>query len=350
MWTRKQQTALGLIVCSQWTIYVVTSNSSAFPHLKKVISLPEDRVNWKKLDPTDKEMQIISPERAETVLGDHAIVLDGVTIILYDTKQFMAHYYHWWGEIILGAIRIYSTMSLVPGIKTPLAEISRFLLPLEDRAGVNGPLMRAAFPTASIERGDHWQDFIALNQTFVFERAMIVSRTGAHQSPLAGLWGKMVSSTMNVTVPDRFWEPLRLRLVKNTVGYFPVLDDTGAVLTGHKSSAPIVTYVSRQRTGRRLTEDDHQGLIKSLLELEADGLIELNIAVMETMTFSKQIETVARSTIMVGVHGNGLTHQLWMPPSSRSTVIEILYPGDYLHDYEMLARNMGHIVIIHSRY
>lgn len=56
-----------------------------------------------------------------------------------------------------------------------------------DRAGVNGPLMRAAFPTASIERADHWQDLITLNQTFVFERAMIVSRTGAHQRQVVHL-------------------------------------------------------------------------------------------------------------------------------------------------------------------
>lgn len=45
---------------------------------------------------------------------------------------------------------------------------------------------------------------------------------------------------------------------------------------------------------------------------------------------------------MVGVHGNGLTHQLWMPPSARSTVIEIVMYGGYTFDYEMLARNMGH--------
>ena len=113
--------------------------------------------------------------------------------------------------------------------------------------------------------------------------------------------------------------------MKNTVGYLPVLDESGVVTTEPRSSVPIVTYVSRQKTGRRLTEEDHQGLIRSLLELEEEGLIELNIAVMETLTFSKQIETVARSTvsffkllaisvfysigcqIMVGVHGNGLT-------------------------------------------
>lgn len=107
----------------------------------------------------------------------------------------------------------------------------------------------------------------------------------------------MASSAMNVTVSDRFWEPLRERLVKNTVGYVPIMDNTGAVTTSPGSSAPIVTYVSRQKTGRRLTDEDHQGLIKALLELEADGLIELNIALMETLTFSKQIETVARSTV-----------------------------------------------------
>ncbi len=63
---------------------------------------------------------------------------------------------------------------------------------------------------------------------------------------------------------------------------------------------------------------------------------------------------------MIGVHGNGLTHELWMPRTPKSTVIEIFYPNceqlhahlsvcihtavGYLFDYEMLARNMGHKV------
>lgn len=41
--------------------------------------------------------------------------------------------------------------------------------------------MRAAFPRASIEESDYWQDLIKLNTTVVFERVMLVNRHAAHQ-------------------------------------------------------------------------------------------------------------------------------------------------------------------------
>lgn len=50
-----------------------------------------------------------------------------------------------------------------------------------DRAGVDGPLMRASFPNAPIQRADYWDDLITLNKTIIFERAMIVSRPAAHR-------------------------------------------------------------------------------------------------------------------------------------------------------------------------
>lgn len=113
---------------------------------------------------------------------------------------------------------------------------------------------------------------------------------------------------MDVTAPEHFWEPLRQRLVTNTIGYLPVMDNAGVVVSSPKSSAPVVTYISRQSTGRRLTVEDHEGLIVALRALEDEGLCEFNVAVMETMTFPQQVETVARSTvrrvsILVGASG-----------------------------------------------
>ncbi|KIM38055.1 hypothetical protein M413DRAFT_448087 [Hebeloma cylindrosporum] len=330
------------------TMFAVTSNPRAFPQIRYILSQPKEQREGNNLEPTSREMQIITPAEAAPFLGERAVVIEGMTFILYDTSQFMAHYYHWWGEIILGAMRIYSTLSLVPGVRSPLPDPSRFILPnipdheWRDRAGVNGPLMRAAFPSTSIERMDFWQDLVDLNQTFVFERAMIVSRSAAHRSPLSTLWYKMISSTMNVTVPTHFWEPLRQRLVLNTVAYLPVMNSAGAVISNPPSQLPIVTYISRQGGGRRLTRESHDGLVKSLNEMSNQGLFELHILRMETLTFSQQVEAVARSTIILGVHGNGLTHQLWMPPSPHSTVIEMFFPGAYIHDYEILARNSGH--------
>ncbi|CAA7268596.1 unnamed protein product [Cyclocybe aegerita] len=335
------------------TIYAVTLTPESYPDLKHILSqgISSDYGN---IDPTSQEMQIITPMEAQKILGDTAVLVKGMTFILYDSTQFMVHYYHWWGEIILGAIRTYSALSLLPGIKAPLAAPSRFLLPnveddtWRDYAGVDGPLMRAAFPSASIEHMGYWSDLIQLNRTFVFERAMIVSRQAAHKNPLASLWFKMISSTMNVTAPTHFWEPLRKRVLVNTVGYLPILNDAGAVISPPKVtthpevSRPVVLYVSRQGGGRRLLKEAHEGLVSALKELEEEGLFEVRVVRMELLPFAKQVEEAGRAAIMVGVHGNGLTHQLWMPPSPRSTVVEIHFPKTYNHDYVMLSRNMGH--------
>ncbi|KAF9477284.1 hypothetical protein BDN70DRAFT_862117 [Pholiota conissans] len=330
------------------TLYAVTSNPEAFPELPYIISQGIPVGHGIDTTPTPFDMQIISPESAKQFLGEHAVVISGMSFVLWDPKQFMTHYYHWWGEIILGAMRSYSRLALLPGVKTPLPEPRRFILAnavdntWRDRAGVDGPLMRAAWPDAAIERSDFWTDLIKLNQTFVFERAMVISRASAHRSPFGKVWSKMIGSTMNVTVPDDFWKPLQQRVVENVVGYVPVMDQDGVINSEPTSDAPVLTYISRQHGGRRLTNESHDGLMDSLLQLEAEGICEVVVVHMEDLTFSRQLEVASRTTIMLAVHGNGLTHQLWMPSGPRSTVIEIFYPKTYIHDYSMLARNMGH--------
>ncbi|KAF5324083.1 hypothetical protein D9619_011227 [Psilocybe cf. subviscida] len=326
------------------TFYAVTSDPGAYPDLMYVLTQPAD-MGRGDISPTEKEMQLISPEDAQGILRSHAVVLRGMSYVVYDTAQFMKHYYHWWGEIILGAVRVYSTLSLILG---PLPDPARFLLPnihdhsWRDRAGVDGPLMRAAWPNTPIERGDFWNDTAALNQTFVFERAMIISRPAAHKSPFGSVWYKMIAGTMNITAPANFWDPVRRRVVLNTIGYLPVVTNEGTVLSAPRSAAPVVTYISRQRAGRSFLPAAHDSLVKALQELHDQGVCEFVEVAMEKMTFAAQVELAARTTIMIGIHGNGLTHQLWMPQSPRSTVIEVFWPESYAHDYSMLSRNMGH--------
>jgi hypothetical protein len=43
---------------------------------------------------------------------------------------------------------------------------------------------------------------------------------------------------------------------------------------------------------------------------------------------------------MVGVHGNGLSHQLWMRPGSG--LIEIMKSGGFTRDYAILAEMASH--------
>ncbi|KAG8995479.1 hypothetical protein FRB90_000176 [Tulasnella sp. 427] len=59
------------------------------------------------------------------------------------------------------------------------------------------------------------------------------------------------------------------------------------------------------------------------------------------MTNDEQIQLAARTTILLGVHGNGLTHLLWMPLTPATTVIEIFFPTGFAKDYEWTARALG---------
>ena len=62
---------------------------------------------------------------------------------------------------------------------------------------------------------------------------------------------------------------------------------------------------------------------------------------MEDMSKSEQVLLMSRSTVLVGVHGNGLSNQLWLRPSPRTTVIEIFLPDGFAFDYEYTARSLG---------
>jgi protein O-GlcNAc transferase len=131
----------------------------------------------------------------------------------------------------------------------------------------------------------------------------------------------MISSTMNLTVPTQYWEPIRGTLTRSLFGYVPQVrsdgrpllppspfnNGDGAISTGNgngngnggkrKELKPIVTYISRQTAGRRLIAEDHEALVKALRELEEEGLCEVRIPVMERLSLRDQIAEVASSTV-----------------------------------------------------
>ncbi|KAF8632685.1 hypothetical protein AX15_001738 [Amanita polypyramis BW_CC] len=305
--------------------------------------------------PTDEELMFVSASNASKALGNFVRRINGVTVVMYDPVQFMHHFYHWWGEIILGAWRVYSAVnqSNAKHMSFPYTwsdtQSMRFLMPFSvdggwrDHAGVNGPLMHAAFPSAALEESNYWSDLKVLGSTVVFDRLMIVNRQAAHFHPNGGIWFKMIAGSMDINAMKGFWEPVRRSLVENFLGYVPPVNERGTVQSHEEDyGPPLVTYISRQGGGRRLAQEYHEGLVSALKALEEEGVIRFRLVRMELMTIHEQIELAAKTTIMVGVHGNGLTHQLWMPPSPWSTVMEIFQPKSYVFDYEILSRNAGH--------
>lgn len=105
--------------------------------------------------------------------------------------------------------------------------------------------------------------------------------------------------------PDHegFWSPLRKSLTHNLLGYIP----TFASLTNRivlsppsdRSDKPVVTYIDRQGTGRRLTDESHKSMVEALRTLEEEGVCEVQIVRMENVGLREQVRLVARSAVSI---------------------------------------------------
>lgn len=162
----------------------------------------------------------------------------------------------------------------------------------------------------------------------------------------------------------------------------PVVEYAGGDPSPHDGQQPIViTYISRQGSRRRLIQEHHERLVNELQTLVARKNFEapikggqsweLNVVQAQKLTKDEQIRLASKTTvrkhanlithghplslsqILLGVHGNGLTHLILMPPSKYSAVVEIFYPGGWAHDYEWTASyglNMSYYGITNDTY
>ncbi|KAE9405531.1 hypothetical protein BT96DRAFT_1062841 [Gymnopus androsaceus JB14] len=255
------------------------------------------------------------------------------TVIIFDTKQSINRYYSWFGEFVLGFWRVYSTM-LTTSPWSCLPFLSRYIFPLVDEnqwrdAGIISRLMRAVDPSVSIETSSYWKDLIDLNR-IVFKRVALINRATAETHPHSD---SLIGGATNLDAEIGFWEPFRINVLHNMLGYIPAhgtkgssLEEVGLPL-GDPARKPIVIYFSRPgMERRRLSDEAHESLVFALRELEKEGIYELYIPDIEKISLSEQLELAAKTTIMLGVHGDELTHRLWMPSTRRSAVVEIFVP------------------------
>lgn len=107
----------------------------------------------------------------------------------------------------------------------------------------------------------------------------------------------------------------------------------------NRANKPVVTYVDRQSANRRkLPNAVHDKIVSTLAN--APG-IEFQHVQMEHMDFEDQVRVAQRTDVLVGVHGNGLTHTMFMKPNGF--VCEIFVPGvSFQWDYYTLSKMMGH--------
>ncbi|TDL18327.1 hypothetical protein BD410DRAFT_775088 [Rickenella mellea] len=331
------------------TLFVVTSNPFTVPNLKFIISTGIPLIHGEdepaRRLPTDREIRVVTPAQACSLFGDFVVRLSGPSWLVNDPNQFISHYYHWTAELLLGLWRSYASLALdfTPIGRTSLSPPSRLIFtrigPTEwrDPALLNSWIIGAAFPSLSMEFEDDWTDRSQTHRPYMFERLLVADRAAAvHGESFQKTW-RMASQAFELSAS-------KYCVRRN------VLDFSGLATEWINGPNPatlhrqqfVVTYISRQGWGRRmLRPGDHERLVHELIMLKIQFGIEVNVVEMDKLTRAEQFRLAGRTTIMIGVHGNGLTALLWMRPTQQSTVIEFFYPQGLAFDYEYTTRALG---------
>lgn len=104
---------------------------------------------------------------------------------------------------------------------------------------------------------------------------------------------------------------------------------------------PKVVYISRQKCHHRKLSLQEEEFLHFYLH-NMHETIDYTRVWMEDLSFQEQLRQVRQADILIGVHGNGLTHCMFMKP--KSILLEI-FPScmsTYLYDYYFLSLAMNH--------
>ncbi|KAG8906628.1 hypothetical protein FRB99_006416 [Tulasnella sp. 403] len=329
------------------TFYIVTDQPHVVPPIREMISTGGpwsiEMEGQAILEPTDEDMQIISPEMAMEIFGGVANRMPGVSFISNDPPQFMNQYYHFCAEFLLGMWRIYSSLDtrIPPSGDTWLPPPSRLIFPhigvgeWRDRARMNHVVLRTSFPSISIEHKQDWEDRAKANTAMIFDIAVLTERTAAMRGENFGAHQRVAALTDQLPGNAHWWAPIRTSMLE-----WAGLERRHSGLI-EKAEKPVITYIIRRGIGRALNNLDHRKLVQSLKELEETYGWEVNSLALDSLKNPEAVKLIGRTTILIGVHGKALTSLLWMQPSPSATVIEIFMPNVFSAEYQVPAQMLG---------
>ncbi|ORX35809.1 hypothetical protein BD324DRAFT_81109 [Kockovaella imperatae] len=295
-----------------------------------------------RLDGVSAHMISSDPFKVEIgSMGDPStadIRLDGLTLLFNEAGfHFMWHYYHFVTEDLLGGLAALAATprahrrNLISSNAESDPLPARLAIPWEpgwrDRWGMNNVVVKAMFG-ANVIDSDQWTTMTAGNKTVFLPQVLIVDRWASqNHNKLAQDWNKMALPVYAQAKPKGFFDPARQKVFKS-LGIAKPSDPI-----------PVIVYIDRQSTERRMSQESQYALLALGESMQARGVIRWKHVILEDLTPEQQIEIVSDASVLLGIHGNGMTHLVWMPEGS--TVIELFPYDSFIRDYQCVAEVLG---------
>ncbi|KAH6917882.1 hypothetical protein BKA70DRAFT_1245623, partial [Coprinopsis sp. MPI-PUGE-AT-0042] len=195
-------------------------------------------------------------------------------------------------------------------------------------SGLHPYLIKAAFPSITLQYYEDWDDYYKMGVPFVFERLLIADRKSASASLQPG---QPINSPF-------WWEPVRRTLALYFDRLTEEAQDAHPTEQGifHWRGGPkkVITYIDNQNeagVGKDiLVPTDYELLMRALRKLARDQGYEFHIVSTSTLetSWEKRMDTIVRSTVILG-------------PSSHATLMEFFPENEFVLTREIAVRNVG---------
>ncbi|MES2345733.1 MAG: glycosyltransferase family 61 protein [Chlamydiota bacterium] len=256
----------------------------------------------------------------QRVLSKSIKYWDGTTLLLVDScSGFLTHYFHFL-EHLLGVWQFGGSQDAlnVKRIIFCSKEDVKETFPWKGVNQINEKLIKSLFPNAQVFTLADVKS--QLKQSLHCDKMLISSRFTAYENKACGALNKMLGASWQDITPTTM-EHLRQTILSSL--QVPLAAET---------KQPRITYITRHPP-RTLSPALENTLITAIENKVGVKVFKADFA---KMPFEEQIRIVANTDILIGVHGNGLSHIIFLPPSAMA--FELFPPTGFTWDYALLAK------------
>jgi hypothetical protein len=286
---------------------------------KIMAPIPERPFSLVKILPGQKRIS----QKLMHTMNSPAHLFDGTTLILMESHgNYFFHFFHLL-EHLVGVWAFYG-YEHAPDIKRIIFAGAT----LQNHYSWQGPnqinqhVLSALFPQAEVLT---WDRFVRQcgHDLACFERAVVSDRGITALYPECS----KINKHLGAALPHI--DPKNLQSFADSVHAY-------AQTKQEEHSAQLrITYVKRSPP-RCLSERLDREFIAKISALPH---VRLQVVDFARISFQEQINIVGNTDVLIGVHGNGLSHTLFLP--STACVIEIFPPNNHHLDYHVFADARG---------